>query len=458
MSDCLSKSKIYLLSIHMVFFIFYRKRGGMSDIFRQRREQLASCLKNGLLFLPNAGEKYRNFHISYPYRHDSDFYYLSGFSEPSSLLCLIVLNGIIKESFLFCLPKNHEEELWAGERLGLERAKKEFDFDHVLPYSCVWEKVKSLLKGSVHLYSSFGLNAHLDQILYDYQKESYFCPLYDGPVVLEDVRHHLGRQRFVKDPTEIECIRQAVHITEKAHCQAAKKIKPGLWEYEVEAELMHAFYAHGSRFPAYGNIVASGDRACILHYTENNRRMQEGELLLIDSGCEYKGYASDVTRTYPVSGHYEGLPKELYELVLAAQKEAIESVCHGQEMYQVHLCAVRVLSQGLIDLGVLQGSCEEVMEKGLYKKYYMHRTGHSMGADVHDTGLIDVGLRPNILLSGAVITVEPGLYFWPSDELDSRFWGIGIRIEDDVLVTESGYDVLTKAIPKLCTDVEEMMR
>lgn len=429
-----------------------------NDVCEKRLINLSRLLNDGLVVIPNASEKYRNSHITYPYRHDSNFYYLTGFSEPSSALCLKILQGVIVESIFFCLPKNRDEELWTGERLGVDEVKRIFRFDKVFQYDYFLEYLNKTIPDFTQIYANFGQNQEMDQLLFEYKKQSFMRPHDDGHVTLESVLHYIGDLRLIKDNYEIEIIQRAIDITGKAHCQAARTIAPGRWEYEVEAELMGVFYREGSRRTAYDSIVASGDRACILHYTDNNKKIQHDDFVLIDAGCEYNGYASDITRTYPSSGKYEGVKKEIYELVLSAQEEAIKNVSPGKDVDDVHLAAVMVLSQGLIDLGILSQSFDEVISKKLYKKYYMHRTSHTMGADVHDTGFYDMGRRSNLMQPGVVITVEPGLYFVASDDIPSSFWGIGIRIEDDLLVTDSGCLVMSSGIPKSCRDVEAVMR
>ncbi|WP_092400843.1 MULTISPECIES: aminopeptidase P N-terminal domain-containing protein [Candidatus Ichthyocystis] len=429
-----------------------------NSICLKRLGNLACELENGLVIISNSPEKYRNFHIAYPYRHDSNFYYLTGFSEPSSAICIKIHQGNIAETTLFCLPKNPDEEIWTGERLGIEGAKDKFNFDKFFRYDVLIDELSSMLPDFTHIYANFGQNPKVDQLLYDYQKEKHFSSSYDSSIILEDIQYHIGKLRLIKDNYEIQTIQRAIDITEKAHCQAARSIAPGRWEYEIEAELMHVFYKEGSRRTAYDSIVASGDRACTLHYTNNDKLIQLKDLVLIDAGCEYEGYASDITRTYPASGKYEGLSKEIYELVILAQEEAIRAICPGRDLVEVHLAAINTLSQGLIDMGVFKQPLDDVLSKKLYKKYSIHSTSHTLGADVHDTGFHDVGHKPNILQSGVIITVEPGLYFRKSDDISDSFWGIGVRIEDDVLVTDNGCIVMSSRIPKSCEDVEVMMR
>ncbi|HEY1327307.1 MAG TPA: aminopeptidase P N-terminal domain-containing protein [Casimicrobiaceae bacterium] len=429
------------------------------QVYRTRRDALLRTMREhtggGVALIPTAPEVPRNRDSLYPYRHDSYFYYLSGFPEPEAIVALVAgPDG--DRHLLFCRQKNEEREIWDGFRYGPDAAKDVFGFDEAHPIEAVREKLPELASDRPALFTPLGLFPDWDRQITDVLNEvrGRARTGVAAPEEIVDVRAALDGMRLVKDAEEIRLMRRAAQISAAAHRRAMARTRPGQHEYQVEAELAHEFLQHGAQSVAYASIVASGPNACVLHYRENNRQMQDGDLLLIDAGCEYHGYASDITRTFPVSGRFSGPQRDIYELVLAAQLACLDAVRPGAEFHAYHKVAERVLAQGFIDLGLCTGSLEEVLESGAFKQFYMHRAGHWLGMDVHDAGLYQVKGASQRLAPGMVLTVEPGAYIRPADNVPERFWNIGVRIEDDVLVTADGIDNLTSAAPKTVADVE----
>ena len=425
--------------------------------FRARRSRLLADMGGGVAIIPTAAEVTRNRDSHYPYRFDSYFYYLSGFREPEALLVLIA--GDQPRSILFCRDKDMEREIWDGFRFGPDAAVQQFGFDEAYSFSRLDELVPALLANHKQLYFSLGADAGWDtrvtQWLNQLRQQSRSGVAVPAEIV--DVRILLDEMRLIKSPFEADIMRQAATISAGAHQRAMQATMPGRYEYEVEAELLHEFYRHGAQAPAYTSIVAGGANACVLHYIANNARLQAGELLLIDAGCELDGYAADITRTFPVGGKFSGAQKDLYQLVLAAQQAAIAEVRPGSHWNAPHEAALAVLVQGFIDFGLCQGSPEAVLESGDYRRFYMHRTGHWLGLDVHDAGEYKQQNAWRALLPGMALTVEPGCYVRPADNVPEHFWNIGIRIEDDVIVTEQGCDIITAAAPKTVAEIEAVM-
>jgi Xaa-Pro aminopeptidase len=426
--------------------------------FKARRERLARAMGAGVAIVPTAPERIRNRDASYPYRFDSYFYYLTGFTEPESVL--LVIGGEAPRSILFCRSKNEEREIWDGFRYGPEAAREAFEMDEAFPIEALDEQVPALLGDRERLYFSLGADAQWDARVTGWLNTVRMRSRSGvrAPAEVVDLRSILDEMRLVKDAHELATMRRAAAISAAAHRRAMRCARPGLHEYEIEAELMHEFLRHGAQAPAYTSIVAAGANACVLHYISNRALLRPNELLLVDAGCELDGYASDITRTFPVSGRFEGAQKALYELVLAAQADAIAAVAPGKGFSDPHDAAVRTLAQGMIDLGLLQGSLDSVIETGAYRRFYMHRTGHWLGLDVHDAGEYGAEGRWKPLASGMVLTVEPGIYVRPGEGVPEAFCNIGIRIEDDVLVTPEGCEVLTAAAPKSIADIEAVMR
>jgi len=433
------------------------------QLYRDRRiallRQMRSQSGGGLALVPTAAEVPRSRDSLYPYRHDSYFYYVSGFPEPEAVVALVAGPDGDRQ-ILFCREKNEEREIWDGFRYGPDAAREIFGFDEALPIAELEKILPDLAADRPAVYTPLGLYAPWDRRITDVLNEvrSRARTGVSAPEEIVDIRHALDTQRLVKDEHEIVLMRRAATISSGAHRRAMERTRVGWHEYQVEAELAHEFLRFGAQSAAYPSIVAGGPNACVLHYRDNNRQLQDGELLLIDAGCEYQGYASDITRTFPVNGRFTGPQKAVYELVLAAQRACIDAVIPGAEFHDYHKVAERVLAQGYLDLGLCKGTLDEVLENGSYKQFYMHRAGHWLGMDVHDAGPYQVKGASQKLVPGMVLTVEPGTYIRPADNVPEEFWDIGVRIEDDVLVTATGVDNLTDATPKAVADVEAACR
>ena len=412
----------------------------------------------GLAIVPTAPERMRNRDSDYLYRFDSYFYYLTGFPEPEAVLVLIA--GASPKAILFCREKHPERELWEGFRYGPQAAREAFGFDEAYPIAELDAKLPQLLANQPALHYAPGMDAAWDARVMRWLNDVRALARTGvaAPAEIRDLRVTLDAMRLVKDDQELALMRRAAEISAGAHVRAMRATRPAKMEYEIEAELLYEFRRHGSQFPAYWPIVAGGASACILHYRENDKPLEDGTLLLIDAGCELDGYAADITRTFPVGGRYSGPQREIYELVLAAQLAAIAEVKPGAPWNAPHDAAVKVLAQGFIDLGLCQGPLDAVLEKEDYKRFYMHRTGHWLGLDVHDAGDYKEGGAWKPLRPGMTLTVEPGCYVRPAESVPERFWNIGVRIEDDALVTADGCEILTAGAPKLVDDVEALMR
>jgi Xaa-Pro aminopeptidase len=441
----------------------------LQTLYQQRRAHLAAAMRalspaGGVAIIPTAPEVMRNRDSDYPYRHDSYFYYLTGFTEPESTLVLLATPDQTR-SVLLCREKNVEREIWDGFRLGPAAAPESLGVDVAHAITDIDTELPKLLANCAALFYATASHSALDaqvRCWMDAIRAQNRAGV-SAPRAAFDVNALLDEMRLFKDAHEIALMRQAADISAAAHSRAMQATRAGKFEYEIEAELLHEFHRSGSPFPAYGSIVAGGANACVLHYRANDAQLRDGDLLLIDAGCEWGGYASDITRTFPVNGRFSAAQRELYEIVLAAQAAALDCVKPGAHWNDAHDAAVRVLAQGLLDTGLCQGSLDGVLESGDYKKFYMHRTGHWLGMDVHDVGEYrEVASTANekpwrVLQPGMVLTVEPGLYVRPGDGVPERYWNIGIRIEDDVLVTEHGHEVLSKNAPKTVADIEALM-
>jgi Xaa-Pro aminopeptidase len=428
-------------------------------IFQKRRATLMSHMRGGVAILPTAPVRVRNRDVYYPYRADSDFYYLTHFPEPEAVMVLVP-GREHGEYILFCRERNPEKEIWEGRRAGLEGAREIYGADDAFPIDDIDEILPGLLENRDKVFYSMGrdpdFDAHLMNWVNEVRAKSRNGVHAPGEFVTLD--HVLHEMRLFKGPEEIRLMKRAAKISANAHRRAMQTCKPGMMEYEIEAELLHEFRKSGSPFPAYPPIVGGGANGCILHYTENNAELKPGDLLLIDAGAEIDGYAADVTRTFPVSGRYSGEQRAIYELVLAAQQAAIEQVRPGKHWNDPHENAVRVLTQGLRDLGLLNGTVDGHIENGDYKRFYMHRTGHWLGMDVHDVGDYKLDDTWRLLEPGMVLTVEPGLYIATASDIPVGFRNIGVRIEDDVLVTRDGNEVLSRDAPKAVDEIEALMK
>jgi Xaa-Pro aminopeptidase len=425
------------------------------SIYRRRREQLAQAMRSGVAVIPTAPERVRNRDSHFPYRFDSHFYYLTGFAEPEAVL---VLSS--SKSILFCRERNPEREVWDGFRYGPERAKERFGFDEAHPIDALDEALPLLLENQPALFYPVGDDPQWDSRAMQWLNavRAKVRAGVAAPDRVQDVRTLVDDQRLIKDAHEQAVMRRAARIAAGAHRRAMQATRAGRTEYEIEAELLYEFRRNGAQFPAYSPIVAGGANACVLHYVANDAPLHGGDLLLIDAGCELDGYASDITRTFPVNGRFSGPQREVYEIVLAAQRAAIATVKPGASWIAPHDAAVRVLAQGMLDLKLVSGSLDAVLEKESYKRFYMHRTGHWLGLDVHDAGDYRRGGQWRPLAPGMTLTVEPGLYVRADDDVPERLRNIGVRIEDDVLVTAQGCEVLTAEAPKLVEDIEALMR
>jgi Xaa-Pro aminopeptidase len=425
--------------------------------YRQRREQLMTKIGNGTAIFRSAPTAVMHNDVEYVFRQDSDFFYLTGFNE-AEVVAVLAPHHPEHRFVLFVQPKDPEKETWTGYRYGVEGAKAKFGADEAYSIAELDEKLPQYLEKADRIYYHLGRDRHFnEQIIAHWQRLMATYPKRGmGPMAIESTNPLLHSMRQVKSAAELEMLRQAAAISAAAHNRAREFAKPGLYEYQVQAEIEHTFRLHGAIGPAYPSIVASGANACILHYVENDRQMRENELLLIDAGCSYGYYNGDITRTFPISGKFTAEQKILYDLVLEAQLKAIEQVKPGNPYNLFHDAAVRVLVEGLLDLGLLVGDIEELIKEEKYKPFYMHRTGHWLGLDVHDAGVYKHGEESwQILQPGHVLTVEPGIYISPDfrpaegqPEVPEKWRGIGIRIEDDLLVTSNGHEVLTADVPK----------
>ena len=414
-------------------------------------------MQKGVAMIPTAPERIRNRDSDYLYRFDSYFYYLTGFQEPEALL--VVIAGSDARSILFCRDKNPERELWDGFRHGPDGARDAFGIDETASIGTLEEAIPRLIADRHALFYAPGADAGWDARVMNWlnQVRAQSRTGVRAPSEIRDVRAILDEMRLFKDDTELATMRRAAAISAAAHQRAMQVTRPGRNEFEIEAELLYQFRRAGSQFPAYWPIVAGGPNACVLHYRDNHAPLSSGDLLLIDAGCELDGYAADITRTFPVNGRFSNAQRDIYELVLAAQAAAIDKVRPGSNWNDPHEAAVQTIARGLIDLGLCDGPLERVVETEDYKRFYMHRTGHWLGLDVHDVGEYKIEGNWRSLEPGMTLTVEPGCYIQPADNVPEAFWNIGVRVEDNVLVTDAGCEVLTAATPKSVSEIESMV-
>jgi Xaa-Pro aminopeptidase len=422
--------------------------------FAERRKRVLAAIDPGTLVVFAAPSAIRNNDVEHEYRQDSDFFYLTGFDEPESVLVLTTRGD--QPFQLFVRPRDPEREVWDGARAGVEGAVSEFGANAAFPIAELEAKLPELFQDQERLYYRLGREQKCDStVLTALDRTRAKGRLGSSwPTQIIDPATVLHELRLFKSEDEVELMRRAAAITEDAHVRAMAEARPGKYEYEIEAVLRERFHAGGAERCAYAPIVGSGPNATVLHYRRNNRRMTDGDLLLIDAGCEYRYYACDVTRTFPVSGTFTRAQQELYELVLEAQLASIEATRPGSTLDDVHQRSVQCIAAGLVRLGIIQGPLEAALEEQRYKPYFMHRTSHWLGMDVHDVGRYYRGGTPRELSSGMVITVEPGIYIAENAAVPEQYRGIGIRIEDDVLVTAQGNSVLTACIPKHVADIQ----
>ena len=427
--------------------------------YAKRRQQLMEFAGDeAVIIVRAAAQKVRNRDAHYPYRQDSDFLYLSGFSEHDAMIVLLP-QGKTGRSILFCRERDPEREMWDGRMAGIESAVEQFGFDEAFPISETTQRLPGMLHGRERIYYDLGRDKEFDQILIGWMNEfrvstrkKFLAP--DEIIALD---HSLHDMRLFKSRTEITAMRKSARVAARAHKRAMQVCKPGMNEAEIHAELLHTFTRYQCE-ASYMPIVGGGANACVLHYVTNRDPLNDGDLLLIDAGAEYDGYASDITRTFPVNGKFSGPQRDLYQLVLEAQLQAIDEVRAGNPWAHVHETAVEVATSGMIDLGILKGSLDEALEEEYFKGYYVHNTGHWLGLDVHDVGEYEIDGHSRVLEPGMVLTVEPGIYI-PQGAMavDETWRGMGIRVEDNVAVTRNGADILTSDICKTIDDIEELM-
>jgi Xaa-Pro aminopeptidase len=429
-----------------------------AEFARRRRQLMRMAGADAILILPAAAERIRSNDSHYPYRQDSDFWYLSGFAEPEAVLVLVPgrKHG---EALLFCRERDPEREAWDGPRAGPEGAVEQFGMDDAYPFADLDEILPGLIEGRSRVYYHFGRDAEFDLKLIGWvnRVRAQIKQGAQPPHEFLELGHLLHDLRLFKSRDELRLMRRAAEIAAEGHVRAMRVARPGMHEYEIEAELQHSFRRHNA-VAAYEPIVGAGANACVLHYRANAAELRDGDLLLIDAGAEYAGYASDITRTFPVNGRYTPAQRAITQLVLDAQRAAIAASRPGASWIAPHEAAVEVLTEGLLRLGLLKGTLAQCLKEQSYRRFYMHKTGHWLGLDVHDVGDYRLDGEYRLLEPGMVFTVEPGLYIAPGSKGVAAKWhGIGVRIEDDVVITEAGCDVLTHAAPKEIDAVEALM-
>lgn len=429
--------------------------------FKRRRKQLLRTIgKGNIAIITSAREKIRNRDVEFPYRQDSDFFYLTGFNEPEAVA--VFLPGRKQgEYILFCREFDSGKALWIGACAGLKGAREDYGAEDAFPIDDIDDILPGMLENKERVYYPMGRDLEFDQTLMGWVNQLRVKARsgINPPIEFVSLDHIVHEMRLFKSSAELRIMQQAVNISAEGHQRAMRICKPGMYEYQIEAEILHEYMQHGLRSVAYPSIVAGGTNACVLHYTTNRNQLKDGDLLLIDAGVELDNYASDITRTFPVNGKFSTTQQSIYELVLEAQAAAIEKVKPGNHWNEPHETAVRVLTKGLTKLGLLKGRVSKLIKDEAYKPFYMHRTGHWLGMDVHDVGDYKIDDQWRIFEPGMVLTVEPGLYIPKNCRTVDRKWrGVGIRIEDDVLVTKTGNETLSSAIPRTVSEIESHMR
>lgn len=430
------------------------------DTLQQRRQALLAKMVPGsaaLIFA--APEVTRSNDSEYPFRQNSDFWYFTGFNEPQALLVLIKSNETHNHSVLFNRVRDLHAEVWFGRRLGQDAAPERLGIDRALPWDALDEQLYQLLNGLDVVYHAQGLYAEADtQVFGALEKlRRGFRQQLSAPATITDWRPWVHEMRLFKSAEEIDLLRQAGKISALAHTHAMQRCRPGLFEYQLEGEIHYVFNQHGARFPSYNTIVGSGENGCILHYTENESELRDGDLVLIDAGCELHGYAGDITRTFPVNGKFTAPQRAVYNIVLKALQTALAQFRPGISIRQVTDDVIRIMVAGMLDLGILEGDLDQLIAEDAHRPYFMHGLGHWLGLDVHDVGDYGTPSRDRLLEPGMVLTVEPGLYFAPDADVPVEYRGIGIRIEDDILITESGNENLTDSVVKDADAIEALM-
>ena len=426
-------------------------------IYKTRRINLSEKLpKNSVLLIPGANTKYRNAESAYAFRQDSNFYYLSGFCEPDSLIAIINNDDGIN-SIIFVPPKDKLKEIWDGHRVGPIGAIKDFLFDKAYDNSEIDNMMPEILFGCDQVMYPVGKKNDFDQNVIDWTTKARSKNRHSRSINILDASSIIGNARLIKDDHEISLIKKACDISAEAHIEAMKNVKNAESEQSIESLYVYEFSKRGGRFPAYTPIVAGGENACVLHYIENNKKLNKNELLLVDAGCEYEMYASDITRTYPISGKFSKEQLEIYKIVLDAMNAAIDKVKDGNNIMEPQQISEKIITNGLVELGLLHGDPEDLHKKGAFKDFYMHKIGHWLGLDVHDAGDYMEGDDFMKFKPGMITTIEPGIYISRSMDVDDKWKGIGIRIEDDILVTKDGNENLTKKVPSDPAEIESLM-
>ena len=426
-------------------------------IYKSRRINLSEKLpKNSVLLILGANTQFRNADSAYAFRQDSNFYYLSGFCEPDSLMAIINNDDGIN-SIIFVPPKDKLKEIWDGHRAGPIGAVKEFLFDKAYDNSEIDNMMPEILFGCDQVLYPIGKKNGFDQKVIDWTTEASSKDRHSKSINILDASSTIGNARLIKDDHEISLIKKACDISAEAHIEAMKNVKNAESEQSIESLYVYEFSKRGGRFPAYTPIVAGGENACVLHYIENNKKLNKNELLLVDAGCEYEMYASDITRTYPISGKFSKEQLEIYKIVLDAMNAAIDKVKDGNNIMEPQQISEKIITNGLVELGLLHGDPEDLHKKGAFKDFYMHKIGHWLGLDVHDAGDYMEGDDFMKFKPGMITTIEPGIYISRSMDVDDKWKGIGIRIEDDILVTKDGNENLTKKVPSDPAEIESLM-
>ena len=430
----------------------------MKSIFTERRQRLGANLPpNAAVVIAGASTQYRNADSSYAFRQDSNFWYLTGFNEAEATLVVLTDDSQITKSIAFVPEKDKLKEIWDGYRAGPEGAVKDHGFDKAFNNSEINDQLPELLKGRDRVFYPVGKNAGLDQNIIEWIKTAKSKDRHSSAIDIADASSKVGNQRLIKDAHEIDLMKKACRISAESHVEAMKFVKPGMTEQEMEAFYLYEFAKRGGRFSAYTPIVAGGENACVLHCVENSKPLLDGDLLLVDAGCEYDFYASDITRTFPVSGKFTDAQLAIYEVVLEAESKAIAAVSVNNNVMDAQIISEKVVTQGLIDLGILTGSLDDLHAKGAFKEFYMHKIGHWLGIDVHDAGDYMEDDQFMQFKPGMVTTIEPGIYIPSSANVDDKWKGIGIRIEDDILVTPDGNENLTEFVPSDPKEIEALM-
>ncbi|ELY2641469.1 Xaa-Pro aminopeptidase [Cronobacter sakazakii] len=428
------------------------------EFLRRRQALLAKMAPASAALIFAAPEATRSADSEYPYRQNSDFWYFTGFNEPEAVLVLIKSDETHSHSVIFNRLRDKTAEIWFGRRLGQEAAPAKLGVDRALAFNEIDEQLYQLLNGLDVVYHAQGEYAYADAIVFaalDKLRRGARQNL-SAPATLTDWRPWVHEMRLFKSPEELAVMRRAGEISALAHTRAMQKCRPGMYEYQLEGEILHEFTRHGARFPSYSTIVGGGENGCILHYTENESQLRDGDLVLIDAGCEYKGYAGDITRTFPVNGKFTPAQRAVYDIVLESLETALRLFRPGTSIQDVTGDVVRVMVKGLIGLGILKGDVEQLVAENAHRPYFMHGLSHWLGLDVHDVGFYGPD-RSRILAPGMVITVEPGLYIAPDADVPEEYRGIGIRIEDDIVITETGNENLTASVVKSADDIEALM-